>query len=304
MSNLIRYFLIPILLMTTTAFAVNDALVAVVGDAVITESKLKQNMRIYRKMLDPNVLKKMDDAVFKSQVLQAMIDIQLQKNIASKAGISLTKEEKNSVRQSMAKQSGKSLSDFKEEIRRSGLNAEQYLTYFEEQALLQKTHQVILGPQIKVSSSDIEALKKDVEARQTEYFVEDIVFEKINTPEALSNSQIQAAKLSASWPTSAYSKWNVPQGSRMIQFRWKKLVELPEVFQPYVAKLAESQCPEPISTESGVHVLKLIRKRYAEGGMPTDTQLKEYTFNTKMQKELVSWIHDLKAQTYIYIATD
>ena len=284
-------------------FATEDAMVAVVGDKVITASSLQQTVRVYKKLMDPSVLKNMDDQTLRSQVLQVMVDVQIQKNLAKRAGITLSKEEKRSVRNRLAKQQDKTLVDLKDAIRRSGLNPEHYFSHFEDQALLQKTHQLLVGPQVRVSQSDVTKLKAEMDASQTEYFVEDIVFEKISTPESLADSKKQADSLANSWPKSAYNKWNVPKGSRMIQFQWKKLAELPEVFQAHVAQLSQGQCPKPIITESGVHVLKLIKKRHASGGaLPTDSQLKEYAFNMKLQKELASWLRDIKSQTYVYIA--
>lgn len=298
MSGLLKSLVGCILFVGSTAWGFEDSMAAVVGDTVITESQVKKSMRLFKKMIDPKLIQGKDDAAFRDQILDHMIDVSVQLNVAKRAGVSLSEQEKQTVRKNLAAQRQADVDDLEDHLRSEGVDPQAFFAHFEEQMLVQKIQQMAVGSQVKVTEKDMDAVRADFEARLTEYFVEDIVFESIGTSESLKKSKQAAKDLSASWAKGTHNKWNVPKGSRMIQFKWKKLAELPEVFQTHIKAMAQGTCAQPLLTESGVHVLKLIKKRQASG-MPTEAQLKEYVFGQSMHKEVSNWISDLKQQQYI-----
>jgi peptidyl-prolyl cis-trans isomerase SurA len=298
MSVLLKSLVGCILFVGSTAWGFEDSMAAVVGDSVITESQVKKSMRLFKKMIDPKLIQGKDNATFRDQILDHMIDVSVQLNVAKRAGISLSDQEKQTVRKNLAEQRQADVDDLEDHLRNEGVDPHAFFSHFEQQMLVQKIQQMAVGSQVKVTEKDIDAVRADFEARLTEYFVEDIVFESIGSSESLKQTKQAAKALSSSWAKGTHNKWNVPKGSRMIQFKWKKLAEMPEVFQAHIKAMDQGTCAQPLLTESGVHVLKLIKKRQANG-MPTEAQLKEYVFGQNMHKEVTRWISDLKQQQYI-----
>ena len=286
------------LLVGSTAWGFEDSMAAVVGEKVITESQLKKSMRLFKKMIDPKLIQGKDDAAFRNQILDHIIDVSVQLNVAERAGVTLTEQEKKTMRQNLADQRQAQVADLEEHLRSEGVDPKAFFSHFEEQMLVQKIQQMAVGSQVKVTERELQQVRAEFEERLTEYFVEDIVFENIAKSDSLKQSKQAAKSLTVSWATGTHNKWNVPKGSRMIQFKWKKLAEMPVVFQSHIKALTQGACAQPLLTESGVHVLKLIKKRQANG-MPTEAQLKEYVFGQSMHKEVSKWIADLKQQQYI-----
>ena len=286
-----------------------DALAAVVGDTVITMNQVSKRLHYllprlavieqFQQNRDPS-----NPAITPEMVrmgLEHMIAGQLQLNVAKRAGVNLTADEKTKVLEHVASSMKMSVSEMTTMLQREGENPHDFYQMQYDEALVHKIQHMVLAGQVSISDGEIQDKKAQAEANLTEYFVEDIVYEKISTQENLEASKTSAKALAQSWPTSAFNKWNVPKGTRMIQFKWKKLLEFPEVFQDKVAQLKEKECARPFVTESGVHVVKLIRKRLSTS-LPTDQQLKDALYADKMQSEVKKWITDLREQQYVMIS--
>ena len=169
-KKVVSWLIVISFLVVGTAFAASkkatqtaktlDRIVAVVNDDVIMESELQQKTAIAKQQLQHSNMAVPGDAALRSQVLNSIIDMNLQLQVAKKANLEVSAQELNKVLANIAAQNKMTLANFQEELARENINYNDFREQIHNQMLVNRVQQEVLGKKINVSEEEIAAYIK------------------------------------------------------------------------------------------------------------------------------------------------
>lgn len=246
-----------------------DAAVAEVNDTVITQSELEKHLSETKLQLLATHQALPSDDVLRKKVLQHLIDVHLQLQIAKNNNIALEDEELDDIIRNIALQNKLSLEQLKEELAKNGLNWDSYRENLKKEVLLTRTQQQAVGREIRVSDRQVEdylAEAIDEQVNQKIFHVQNIVVPVSETPTAqeLSAAKSKALKLLAlARKGENFSQLAITESSDEYALDGgdlgeRHLAELPDVFAKVVAEMKVNEIKGPIRTPNGWQLIKLL----------------------------------------------
>jgi peptidyl-prolyl cis-trans isomerase SurA len=103
-----------------------DGIAAIVNKSIITQSQLHQQMNLYRQQLQQQNSPIPEAAVLKEKVLDGLIAIQLQLQMAKKLNINVTDSEVTEAIAKIASQNHLSVAQMREALARQGMSFASY----------------------------------------------------------------------------------------------------------------------------------------------------------------------------------
>ena len=130
----IKCFILIIILFCSNSFAkILDQAIVIIEDDVITQSEFekKLNFVINQYKMSGNSLPN-DRSAFQKQLLDSMVNIRLMLNYARKSGLVIEEWMVDKAMEDMAKRSGVSLTEFREQIIEKGADYNFFREFLEE----------------------------------------------------------------------------------------------------------------------------------------------------------------------------
>lgn len=280
-----------------------DDIAAVANDEVITQSQLAHQMAIIKQNLNNHHTPLPPEPVLRKQVLEHMISLSLQKQLAKKYNMQISDEEVNRAIETIAAGQNISQEQLHSAVAADGLTFDEFREQIRDQLLIQRVQQAALHDKIKITDQEVEnymQLLKAQPIQPNEYHIQDIL---IGLPESPTSEQIQEAKQRADSIVQQLNKGgNFDQlavaesaGEQALQrgdLGWRKLAELPSVFAEQVKSLQKDSIAGPIRAANGFHIIKVVdirgdvQKHYAEEAHVRQIYLKaEPTFPAKVYRD-------------------
>ncbi len=295
--------LIATLLLSGIGFAKTlDNVVAVVNDDVITQAQLNHQVRLVQQSLAKQHTPPPAKPLLRKQILEHMIVISLQKQLAEKFNMQVSDAELNQAIANIAASQHLSLNQLKSAVSKDGISFAAFQQQIREQILLQKVQHAALQDKIKISDQEVDdglqVLKAQPDAPSM-YHVQDIL---VALPESPTSTQLQAAKQKADSILQRLHKGaNFDQvavgessGDEALQsgdLGWRHLAELPSVFAEQVKNQAAGAILGPIRAANGFHILKVTG---VKGGAPA----KHYTEQMHVRQILLKSDPNFPAKAY------
>lgn len=261
---LLVWTLFPVILMAQSL----DKVVAVVNDDVITESELDTQVETLRQQLIAKKVQMPEDSILRKQVLQHLIDVNLQLQIAKNNSLSIDSTELDEAIEKVAENNHLNLTQLREEVIRQGLTWESYRDNIRKEMLMQRIQQKAIGNDIVVSTQQVEDYLKTVRLDKSKYsfHLQNIVIPLPEEPttEQLNKAQKKAnvllarikkgddfAKLAIAESSGEYALEGGDLGER-------RLPELPEIFAEKVVSMKVGEVVGPLRTGNGLQLIKLM----------------------------------------------
>jgi hypothetical protein len=267
-------------------YAEKDFIAAIVGEHPIMHSELTQLVKAFN-ALEPE---EVPEEVMRKQVLNILVDLQLQLNVAEKFQVTLSKAEKDRIpvehKDSLAK------------LRREGISRDAFIQFMASQKLAMKLAQDYLRTKIHVDDADVEQLRTEKLHATTQYFVKDVIFDYEEGTLTKAHAD-EIAVFKKAWGKKKMRKKDIPKRAEMLLFKWYKLDAFPEILRSRVASTPLKGVSIPIKADNGWHILKLVGKR-----VPKDMdrkQLHNELAHRKMQVEHKKWLRSLRSQVFVDI---
>lgn len=260
-------------LFSSVAFAENieplDKVVALVNDNVITESELNAQVDVLKKQISAKKMALPEEKVLRKQVLQHLIDVDLQLQLAKNNGITVDSIELDEAIKKIAETNKLSLSQLRGEVVRQGISWEEYRQNIRKEMIISRLQQKAVGKDVVVSKEQVEDyLKTARQAKKSQqtFHVQNIV---IPLPEEPTTQQLKRAKSKAEELLAKikkgedFSRLAMEESSGEFALEGgdlgeRHLAELPEVFAREVEKMKPSQVAGPVRTGNGYQLIKLI----------------------------------------------
>jgi len=272
MKNII--FIIVTILFYTNSFAkILDQAIVIIENDVITQSEFEKKLSflISQYKISGNALPK-DTGVMQEQVLAQMVNIRLQLNYAEKMGLELKEWMVDKAMENIAKNSGVSLSEFRDKIIEQGLDYNLYRSEVKENLFTREIQRRIIADRVKISKKEIDDFikhKSHIFKENNQYKISSILVSLAETPSVneklLAKNKIEMIQkkfldgekffnLAQNYSDSG----NALSGGSL---GWRKISEVPAIFLKEMEGLEKENISGVIETINGFYIFYLEDKK-------------------------------------------
>lgn len=138
-----------------------DRIVVIVNDNVIMKSELDQKVSQIKQQLSHTQTQMPSDDEIRKQVLDKLIDMELELQIAKRVGIEIPDKELNQAILSIAAENHLTKEELKNSLAREGISYSDFEKQIKEQMLSSRTAQQAVGKNITVTDEEAEAYLKE-----------------------------------------------------------------------------------------------------------------------------------------------
>lgn len=246
-----------------------DKVVAVVNDNVITQHELDIQVELLRHQLMAKQVQMPTDEALRKQVLQHLIDVDLQLQIAKNNDLTVDATELDGAISKIAEDNKLSLTQLREALAHEGFTWEMYRENLRKEMLIARLQQRSVGHEIDVSSQQVNdyiQMEKENDKSKQLFHIQNIV---IPLPEVPTTQQISRAKQKANQLLAKLKQGQdfnllaVAESSDEYALEGgdlgeRHLAELPEIFAQQVLKMQPGEVAGPIRAGNGFQLIKLI----------------------------------------------
>ena len=246
-----------------------DHVVAVVNNSVITASELTEQVEVLRQQLTAQRVELPSDAVLRKQVLQHLIDVDLEVQMAKQHDIKVEDDELNDAVAKIAANNHLTIQELKNALKEQGLEWKAYLNNIRKEMTIARLQQQAVGKDIVVTNEQVEDYIKTAplqDKAQIIYHLQNIVIPlpEEPTPEDLKKANEKARMLLDKIQKGEdFSRLAVAESSGEFALEGgdlgdRHLAELPELFAKKVVNMQEGQVVGPLRAGNGYHLIKLV----------------------------------------------
>lgn len=261
--------LLLLCLFNATAAQPLDKVAAVVNDEVITDSELATEIEIWRRQLTAKKMPVPEDKILRKQVLQHLIDMILQLQLAKQNNINIDNKELDETINNIATTNKLSITQLRQEITRQGLSWIVFKDNIRKNLIINKLQQKAVSKDIRVSREQIEDYQKiaaQEDKNRLTYHLQNIVIPLTEDPtsDELMKAQQKARdlitklKYGVDFHLLAIEESNNDFSIEVHDLGKKHLSELPEIFAQQVITMKVGDITGPVRTGNGYQVLKLL----------------------------------------------
>ena len=133
-----------------------DSIIAVVEDDVILERELQKEVAVIQQRIQQSNAQIPPAHVLRKQVLEKMIIDKLQRQLAEKAGITVSEEMLNSSAADIAKRNNMNVEQFRVELEGQGISYQSFLDNMRNEIIINQLRGREIGGRIKVTDREVE----------------------------------------------------------------------------------------------------------------------------------------------------
>jgi peptidyl-prolyl cis-trans isomerase SurA len=256
----------------TTTGELLDRVAAVVGDGVVLQSELDEQVILISERLRAQKLELPPENVLRQQVLERLVLQEIQMQRADKANLKVPDEALNSAMQDVAQRNNIPLSQLPEALAAQGIDYASYREAMRKELTLTLLRQRDVIQRISVTPREIDQYlekQKNAPEQSGEYNVSHIL---IAVPQAATPEQLEAAdkkaedvykraKAGEDFAKLAVAYSNSQTALDGGALGWRKGSELPTFLTDVIAKLKPGEVSAPLRTPTGYHLVKLNEVR-------------------------------------------
>ena len=245
-----------------------DKVVAIVNDGVITSSELDKQVELSKKQIQAQNVQMPQESVLRKQVLQHLIDVDLQLQMAKQNGITVDSIELNSAIERIATMNHITLAQLREEITKQGMSWKEYRNNIRKEMLISHLQQKAVGKDISITNEQVDQYLKTAKTDNTQltYHLQNIVIPLNEEPttEQLKKARTNAENLLVKIRKGEdFSRLAIEESSGEVALEGgdlgeRHLAELPEIFAKEVIKMKVGQVVGPLRTGNGYQLIKLV----------------------------------------------
>ncbi len=268
-----------------------DTIVAVVEDDVILERELQKEVAIIEQRIQQSGAALLPAYVLRKQVLEKMIVDKLQRQLAEKAGITVSEEQLNSSAADIARRNNMDVEQFRAELERQGMSYQSFLDNMRNEIIINQLRGREIGGRIKVTDREVEhylETQDKIGEESSQYHLGHIL---IAVKEGASSTEIQQAmskadglvkKLQAGQDFSqlAISDSDDANALKGGDLGWRTMSEIPTLFVNEIRQMKQGEVSEPIRSPSGFHIIKMLELKSTDNHMIVKTKVRHILVKT------------------------
>lgn len=246
-----------------------DKVVAVVNNSVITASELNAQVELSKKQIVAQGMPLPEDVILRKQVLQHLIDVDLQLQMATQYNISIESNELSEAIDKIAVANHLDISQLKEAIVKEGMSWDDYRHNIRKEMIISRLQQRAVGKEVVVTNEQVEHYLKtagQVDNSALTYRIQNIVIPLSEEPTL---EQVKKAKdyvkqiVTKIKQGKDFSRLAIEESSGEMALEGgdlgeRHLAELPDIFAKEVVHMKIGQVVGPLRTGNGFQFIKLV----------------------------------------------
>lgn len=260
-------------LFTGIVFAQNkqilDKVIAIVNNGVITASELNAQVELSKKQILAQNMQLPEESILRKQVLQHLIDVDIQLQLAKKNGITVEDSELDKALEHIAESNKINLTRLREEIIKQGMVWEDYRQNIRKEMIISRLQQKAVGKEVVVTNEQVEEYLKaptNLDKSSLTFHLQNIVIplNEEPSPEQLTKAKEIAFNLLQKIKKGHdFSRLAIEASSGELALEGgdlgdRHLAELPEIFATKVVTMKAGEVAGPIRTGNGFQLIKLV----------------------------------------------
>ena len=265
---------------------------AVVEDDVILEQELDRETSAIAQKIQASKTQMPPESVLRKQVLEKMIIDKLQRQLAERAGITVTEEMLNNSAADIAQRNNMTLQQFRAELQRQGMSYKGFLDNMRNEIIINQLRGREIGGRIKVTDQEVShymETQEKIGEEAVQYHLGHIL---IAVKEAASATQIQKAQSKADdlvqklragqdFTQTAMSDSEDDNALKGGDLGWRTIDNIPTLFSDKVSKMHPGEVADPIRSPSGFHIIKMLEVKGLDNNhMITKTKVRHILIKT------------------------
>jgi peptidyl-prolyl cis-trans isomerase SurA len=264
---------------------------AVVEDDVILEQELNQEVSTIEQRIQASKTQMPPESVLRKQVLEKMIIDRLQRQLAEKAGITVTEEMLNNSAADIAQRNNMTLEQFRAELEHQGMTYKGFLDNMRNEIIINQLRSREIGGRIKVTDREVDhylETQGKVGEEATQYHLGHIL---IAVKEAASASEIQKAQNKADnlvkklragqdFSQAAMSESEDDNALKGGDLGWRTVNDIPTLFADKVSQMRAGEVADAVRSPSGFHIIKMLEIKGLDNHIITKTKVRHILIKT------------------------
>lgn len=292
-----------------------DHIVAVVNDNVITSTELNSQVNSIKKTLEQRHTPLPPDNILRRQVLEHMINVEIELQMAKQAGIELDSHDIDEAINRIAQQNHISIETLRHNLESQGLTWKNYRQQIKKEMIVSQLQQKVAG-QIVITNQQVDNyLASNINSSgapmtNNAFHLEDIVIplpaepssQEVLSTEKRANAVLAKLKNGANFNELAVAESSGADALQGGDLGFRQLAELPEVFASQVVNMKPGQLAGPIRTANGWHIIKLIAVEGGHAnGAPSKDQVRNLLYQRKYNENVENWLMRIRSSAYVKI---
>ena len=264
---------------------------AVVEDDVILEQELNQEVSTIEQRIQASKTQMPPESILRKQVLEKMILDRLQRQLAEKAGITVTEEMLNNSAADIAQRNNMTLQQFRAELEHQGMTYKGFLDNMRNEIIINQLRSREIGGRIKVTDREVDhylETQGKVGEEAAQYHLGHIL---IAVKEAASASEIQKAQSKADnlvkklragqdFSQAAMSESEDDNALKGGDLGWRTANDIPTLFADKVSQMRAGEVADAVRSPSGFHIIKMLEIKGFDNHIITKTKVRHILIKT------------------------
>ena len=264
---------------------------AVVEDDVILEQELNQEVSTIEQRIQASKTQMPPESILRKQVLEKMIIDRLQRQLAEKAGITVTEEMLNNSAADIAQRNNMTLEQFRAELEHQGMTYKGFLDNMRNEIIINQLRSREIGGRIKVTDREVDhylETQGKVGEEAAQYHLGHIL---IAVKEAASASEIQKAQSKADnlvkklragqdFSQAAMSESEDDNALKGGDLGWRTVNDIPTLFADKVSQMRAGEVADAVRSPSGFHIIKMLEIKGLDNHIITKTKVRHILIKT------------------------
>ena len=264
---------------------------AVVEDDVILEQELNQEVSTIEQRIQASKSQMPPESILRKQVLEKMIIDRLQRQLAEKAGITVTEEMLNNSAADIAQRNNMTLQQFRAELEHQGMTYKGFLDNMRNEIIINQLRSREIGGRIKVTDREVDhylETQGKVGEEAAQYHLGHIL---IAVKEAASASEIQKAQSKADnlvkklragqdFSQAAMSESEDDNALKGGDLGWRTVNDIPTLFADKVSQMRAGEVADAVRSPSGFHIIKMLEIKGLDNHTITKTKVRHILIKT------------------------
>lgn len=268
-----------------------DKIVAIVEDDVVLEQELDKEVNTIIQRIQASKTQMPPEAILRKQVLEKIIVDKLQRQIAEKAGISVSEDMLNNSAAEIASRNHMNMEQFKTELENQGMPYKAFLENMRNEIIINQLRGREIGGRLKVSEREVDhylETQGKIGEEAVQYHLGHILIAvkegassaEINKAQTKAQEITQKLKAGEEFSQMAISYSNDANALKGGDLGWRTMKEIPSLFNTEVTTLKQGDVSEPIRSPSGFHIIKLLEVKGMDSHTITKTKVRHILIKT------------------------
>lgn len=268
-----------------------DRIVAIVEDDVILDSELQKEVATISQRIAAAKSQMPPENILRKQVLEKMIVDKLQRQMAEKAGITVSEDQLDSAASEIAQRNNMNMEQFRAELEKQGMSYKGFLDNMRDEIAINQLRGREIGGRIKVTDQEVDhylETQGKVGDDTVQYHLGHIL---IAVKEGASADEIQKAqrkaddlvaklRAGADFAQASISHSNDANALKGGDLGWRTISTLPTIFSEGVSQMHTGEISDPIRSPSGFHIIKMIENKGLDNHVITKTKVRHILIKT------------------------